>query len=172
MVNPSTTMPRWIKIAIRTLGIVNTILVLLGAWFLTDSIRFVLATHTVDHASNPYLRFAFVAMTLINIAFLAILLLTAVRFIRFKISSINLYSLAVLVLVAYDYTTGALWHWKKIGISIAAATGLGNMGVAPFEFCFFMPYLYPVASIVLLQIVKRRCGAADPTVRAGQPSLY
>jgi hypothetical protein len=165
-------MPRFIKIAIRAVGIVNTILVLLGMWFLADSIRFILTGYTADHPNIPYLRFALVAMTFINVSFLAILLVTAVRFIQGKIYSVNTYSLAVLVLVAYDYTTRALWHWKKVGISVAAATGIGNMGVAPFEFCFFVPFLYPVGSVVLLQIVKQLYATAYPAATAGQPSLY
>jgi hypothetical protein len=146
-------MPKWARISIRTVGTANLVLVLLGTWFLADSCRFFLTQYTED---SSYFRFAFVGMTLINLVFLVILLVTAVRFIQCRTSSINSYCVTVWVLLVYGYTNGALWRvGRGIGLGIAAATGVGNMGVAPFEFCFLVPYLYPVASVVLLQVLKR-----------------
>ncbi|MGA2099776.1 MAG: hypothetical protein ABSG34_01675 [Candidatus Sulfotelmatobacter sp.] len=167
MADPSAAIPKWVKITIRTVGIANLILVVLGTLFLADSFRFFL-TYTAD-PTTPYFRFAFIAITLINVAFLVILLVTAVRFIQGRTSSINSYSLVVFVLVAYGYANGVLWRTGRgIGMSIAAATGVGNLGVAPFEFCFLVPYLYPVASIVLLQVLKRSCSNQHTLVSAGR----
>lgn len=156
MANPKADMPKWARIAVRTVGTANLILVALGTLFLVDSVHFFLTKYAAD-PGIPYFRLAFVGMTLINLTFLGILLVTAVRFIQSKTSSINLYSLAVLVLVAYGYANGVLWRaGRGIGMSIAAATGVGNMGVGPFEFCLLLPYLYPAVSIILLQVLKRR----------------
>jgi hypothetical protein len=169
MIDPSAAIPKWARIAIRTVGTANALLVLVGTLFLADSAHFFLTSDAADRPNIPYFRFAFVAMMLINVVFLAVLMVTAVRFIQVRISSINSYSLAVLVLVVYGYAIGVLWRaGRGIGMSIAAATGVGNMGLAPFEFCFLVPYLYPVASIVLLQVLKRRYSTQHTFVSAGR----
>jgi hypothetical protein len=168
MVHSPAEMPRWAKIAIRSVGAVNLVLALVGILFLADSIRFFFTSPAAD-SGHPYFRVAFIAMALINGAFLIILAVTAIRFIQGRISSINSYSLAVLLLFAYDYTNGVLWRaGRGIGMSIAAATGVGNLGVAPFEFCFLVPFLYPLASIVVLQVLKRSCGDQKSLVGAQQ----
>src|SRR5437660_3560517 len=106
MIDPNAAIPRWTKIVLRSVGVVNASLALLGASFLVDSVRFFLTQHTAD-PSIPYFRFAFVAMTLINVAFLVVLAVTAIRFIQVRISSINSsYCLAVLALFVYFVTTG------------------------------------------------------------------
>ncbi len=156
--------PKWARVVLRTVGVVNVALVLLGASFLVDSVRFFLIKYTPD-PSIPYFRPAFVSMTLVNIAFLAILLATAVQFIRTRISAINLYSLIVLAEFLYAVTTGILWRAQRgIGLSVGAATGVGNMGIAPFEFCFLVPFLYPVASLILLQVIRQRHSSRQPRV--------
>jgi len=154
--DPKAVVPKWARIVLRTVGAVNAALALLGTSFLADSVHFFLTRYTVEW-SYPYFRFAFIAMTLVNVAFLVILLITAVRFIQVRVSSINPYSLMVLAEFLYSVTTGILWRAERgIGRSIAAATGVGNMGVGPFEFCFLVPFLYPVVSMVLLQIIRQR----------------
>jgi len=53
-----------------------------------------------------------------------------------------------------------LWRADKgIGMSVAAATGIGNVGIAPFVFLFVEPLVYPVASVMLVQLLKRRYSA-------------
>jgi hypothetical protein len=42
-------------------------------------------------------------------------------------------------------------------MSIAAATGVSS-ATAPFEFLFLVPFLYPVVSLVLLQLLKHPFG--------------
>jgi len=161
--NIEQTIPKVAKIVLRIVGAVNAALALLGAWCLADSSRFFLTGYAAE-PSFPYFRLAFVVMMLINVTFLVILLVTAIRFIQVKICAVNSYSAAVLGLVVYDFTIRALWQAGcGIGTSIAAATGVGNMGVGPFVFCFLVAYLYPVASIVLLQVL-RRCYSPQHTL--------
>jgi hypothetical protein len=78
MIDPSVAIPKWVKIAIRTVGAANAALVLLGTSFLVDSVHFFffLASRRAD-PGIPYFPFAFVAMTLINVIFLVSLLVTA-----------------------------------------------------------------------------------------------
>jgi hypothetical protein len=117
-------------------GAANAALVLLGTSFLADSAHFFffLASRRAD-PGVPYFRFAFVAMTLINVIFLVSLLVTAIRFIQLRISSINPYSLTVLVLFVYDYANGVCWRiGRGIGMSIGGARAVGNRGSHPLSF--------------------------------------
>jgi hypothetical protein len=157
MADPSMTIPKWVKIVIQAVGSANIILVLCGILFLARSTHLVLTSRVTDHPNIPYFGFAFAGMAFINVTFLVILLVTAVRFLQIRTSFINPYSLAVLALAVYGCAIGILWRTGQgIGMSIAAATGVGNMGIGPFELCFVVPYLYPVVTIILLQVLKRR----------------
>lgn len=152
-------MPTWAKIVLRTVGAVNAAAVSVGAVFLVDSVYRVLTGHITEPRDAPYFRFAFAVMALIELAFLAVLLVTAIRFIQAKLSPANLYSLTVLLLVVYSGATGMLWRiGQGIGMSIASATGGSCVATAPFEFLFLVPFLYPIVSIVLAQLLKQRYG--------------
>jgi nitrate reductase NapE component len=50
-------------------------------------------------------------------------------------------------------------------MSVGAATAISSATVV-FEFLFLVPFLYPVLSVVLVQLLKRRYGGAQPSVRA------
>jgi hypothetical protein len=79
-----------------------------------------------------------------------------------------LHSIASFALVVYGVLNGLLWIAGPIGASIAAATGVANMGIAPFVVLFFMPYLYPVISTLVLQITRMKMSAAQ--TKPGQSS--
>jgi hypothetical protein len=62
-------------------------------------------------------------MALIEVAFASVLLITAVRFMQAKLSSVNLYSFTVLLLVVYFAVIGRLWQSsREIATSVASAT--------------------------------------------------
>jgi hypothetical protein len=48
-------------------------------------------------------------------------------------------------------------------MSVGAATGVGNMGIAPFQGFNLAPYVYPIASTVLLFVAGRKIA---PTLRS------
>jgi hypothetical protein len=146
--------PRSAKFVLRTIGVINAALGLLGASYLIDSVyRVFTKTYRSD---SPYFLAAFAGMGLIDGVLLACLMGTAFRFIQTKLSSINIYSILVLILFLHDVIIGNLW---AKGIQVGAATGMTGIGLAPFEFFFLLPYLYPLASIIVLQVIKQRCGA-------------
>lgn len=160
------TTPKPFKIVLRTVGTLNIILGVLGAAGLVRSVYRFLNINLTDQ-SMPYLGVVFLAMTLINVAFLLVLLATAVRFIQARFSTINLYSGAVYALFAYSFIVTGIWWtgartdsatFRDVAVSVAGATGLGNSGVALFEFLFLVPYLYPLTTIILLQVFKHRYG--------------
>jgi len=56
---------------------------------------------------------------------------------------VNLYSVAVSILFLYWMVIRALWHvGGGVAASVAGATGVGNMGIAPFAFLLVVAYLY------------------------------
>ncbi len=143
------------KIALRFVGAINALAALGGMYFEFDSARFCLFKYT-DPFAPPAFKTVFVAMMLINLAFDGILLFTAIRFLQARMAGAKLYSLTVLSLVVYGIVNGLMWRiGGDVGTSIAALTGVGNMGIAPFDFLFVVPDLYPLASAMLVLVLKR-----------------
>jgi len=158
-------MPKWANIALRAVGAINLATLLLGTAFLLDKVYRVLAGHITEPNDAPYFRLAFAVMAFIEAAFVAVFLTTAVRFIQAKLSAANLYSLAVLLHIVYHAATGMLWLARRgIGASIGAASSVS--GIAPFEFLFLVPFLYPALSVVLVQLLKQRYSSRQTLVSA------
>jgi len=160
------TLPNWAKYVLRTLGVVNAIVALIGMIFEIQSAHFVLFKYADPFRPSSF-PIVFAAMTLVNLAFVTVLFLTAIRFIEAKVNVVNLYSVAVSILFLYWMVIRALWHvGGGVAASVAGATGVGNMGIAPFAFLLVVPYLYPFLSVVLVQALKYHCGNAQISVSA------
>jgi hypothetical protein len=72
-------------------------------------------------------------MALIELAFVSLLLLTAIRFMQARLSAVNLYSITVLLLFVYFVAIQMRWRTGQgTGTSVAAATGGVNTAIAPF----------------------------------------
>ena len=164
-------MPTWAKIVLRSVGIVNSAALLLGLSFLIESIYEVLTGRVKALSDGPYFHVAFAVMAIIELVFVSIFLVSSIRFVRGKLSPVNLYSLTVLLHVVYFATTGMMWRvGGGIGASIAAATA-GADGTVVFSFLLWflhpMPFpLYPVVTVALVQIIKWRCTPVHIPVRA------
>jgi len=149
-------MPKWAKVVLRTVGIVNSAALLLGTSFLVDSAYRVLTGRVTVPNDAPYFMSAFAVMTLIELAFVIVFLITAIRFVRARLSAAHLYSLAVALHIIYRAATGMLWRMGPgIGASIAAATAASS-AITLFEVLFLVPFLYPVASMILVQLLRWR----------------
>jgi hypothetical protein len=92
----------------------------------------------------------------INFVFIIVLLIISALLLIGTVRGVRAYAAAVILLLVYFFLEGAFWLLPDpVGISIAAATGVGNLGLATYEFFpstrgFFLPYVYPVLSAVLL----------------------
>jgi len=103
-------MPKWAKIAMRTIGVLNCVLGIYGSYLLFRMARWTLTKHDLTPVPDrPYILIAFWVLTGINAVFLVILLTTAIRLIQLKTSAIAPYSIAVAGLVAYGFLNGAMW---------------------------------------------------------------
>lgn len=144
-------MPKWTTIAIRVVGVINCLALLLGISFLAHPLYRVLVKNVLKDE-----RFLFAAMFSLELALITLLLVTSVQFIKGNSSAANLYSIAVLILIFFEVGTGM---WARVGgiaVNIAVASAVVGTGTAPFEFLFLVPFLYPVLSVTLVQLVKTR----------------
>ena len=154
-------MATWAKFVLRSVGILNCAVLLLGLSFLIESMYKVAIGQIKALSDGPYFYVAFATLAAAEIAFITVFLVASFRFIGGKLSAIDPYSIAVLVYVAYSVTIGLMWRLGGgVGPSIAAATGVSS-GTAPFAFLLFfvhpMPFpLYPAVTVVLVQLVKWR----------------
>jgi hypothetical protein len=164
-------LPKWARIVLRVTGAINAILALAGLCFQMQSAYFLLFKYA-DPAAPASFKRVFAAMTLINLAFVGILLGTSISFARAKVSATNLYSILVLLLFGYWFVIRTLWRvGGGFGMTVAAATGVGNMGIVCFEFLFFVPCLYPFVSMVLVQTFKHRYNAVPTSLTTSTPTI-
>lgn len=148
-------------------GTVNAAAVLLGTSFMVESVYHLLTGQISDPRNAPYFRLAFAVMTLIELAFASLLLVTAIRLMRARLSAVNLYSFTVLLLVIYFAAIQVMWRGsREIAMSVAAATGISN-ATAVFEFLFLIPFLYPLVSVALVQLLKWRYGRGQTPIGTG-----
>jgi hypothetical protein len=100
-------------------------------------------------------------MILTNGVLLLLFAFAAVQLFRMKKSGGTAHATASVLLVAYDLLVRAFWATGgRVGMSVAAATGIGNLGIAPFQCFNLAPYVYPVATTALLLVVYRKRAAA------------
>ena len=152
-------MPTWSKVVLRTVGALDAILCILGLYLLLVPIlRGLFALNA--SADTPYFRIAFGTILITNAVLLLVFVLAAVQLLRLNRSGVTAHASASTLLVVYFLLIGAFWAaGGPIGLSVAAATGVGNMGVAPFQCFGFAPYVYPIASTVLLIVARRKIAA-------------
>ena len=118
---------------LRTVGTLNAGLVAFGVYLLLSSIRVLFTVGR--HSEFPYFRVAFVVMMVLNAVFLVLFLLAAFQLLRLRKAGVVVHAITSAMLIAYCVLNGMLWlAGRGIGSSIAAATGVGNMGIAPFAF--------------------------------------
>jgi hypothetical protein len=155
-------LPNWAKYVLRILGVVNAIIALIGMILEVQSAHFFYADPSPSSS-----QIVFAAMALVNLAFVTVLFVTAIQFIQAKVSAVNLYSVAVLILFVYWMVVRAFWHvGGGVAVIVAGATGVGNMGIVPFAALSVVPYLYPFLSVVLVQALKHHYGTAQIPVSA------
>lgn len=165
-----TRMPIWARAVLRTTGALDVALSLCGFYFIFMSVWggvFALSSN----ADTPYFRIAFAAMTAMNFGFLILFLLSGFQLLRLKSYGAIMHAATSLALIVYDLSIGIFWVSRgPVGMSVGAATGVGNMGVAPFQLFNLAPYLYPTVSTALLFLARRKA-TSIPAPSAPDPAL-
>jgi len=90
-------------------------------------------------------------------ALLLLFVFAAVQLLRLKKSGVTAHTTASILLVAYNLLIKVFWaSGGPVGMSVAAATGVANLGIAPFD---LPPYVYPAVSTALLLMARWKIAA-------------
>jgi len=135
------------------MGAIDTVLFLAGLYFLFPAARWALLGF--NSIGIPGFRIAFLVMTAINLILISLYVTAGIKLLRLRKSGITIHTVASILLIAYGFLISLIWGMNlTFSRSVAASTGIGNMGIAPFEFAFVVPDLYPIVSTLALLIIR------------------
>lgn len=145
---------RWPYFVFRGFGIANFIFACLGLLFLASSV-FEVREGVISNTSEfPYLLLAFWTMTTVNLLFLTFLVFGGIRLLQLRTLGIAVCNVVFAAEIAYFMALGILWGAAfppSVSRSIAAATGVGSMGLSPQVICG-----YPLLALIFLNLARRR----------------
>jgi hypothetical protein len=155
-----TGMTRW-KISYRLIAGLNLILCSVGVYWMSNSVIDAIQKHRPENTNQFFVAFGI--MTILNIVFIALLVVASVTLFRLTPSAPRFYCYLVATYLVYEIVNGSLWllpdPWGK---SIGGATAVGNMGMAPFTLFllplrdWMIPYAYPIVSVVIVFIAGKQ----------------
>jgi hypothetical protein len=92
-------------------------------------------------------------MTTVNLVLLTLLIFGGIRLLQLRTLGVGICNAAFAGEIAYFMTLGILWRAvsPSISMSIAAATGVGSMGLTPQLICG-----YPLVALIFLNLARRR----------------
>jgi hypothetical protein len=137
----------WTSLTYRTVAIGNVLVVLVGLLFLVPTALKMAGGSFANSTANSYFRSWFRAMTLINLCFLTILTVGGIHLFRLGPSGVNICNAVFLAEICYSPAIGFLWYVLPVSNGVAAATGVGNMGISPQVLSG-----YPVIALVFLNL--------------------
>lgn len=139
----------WPSVAYRSVGIANFLMAAAGAFFLGSSIL-VVPTRLGNDPTEPYFLAAFWTMVIININFLAFLVFGSIRLFQLRGIGITICNIVFSAEVVYFVVISLLWFFPStVSKSVAGATGIGNMGIAPQ-----LPFGYPFIALGCLNLAR------------------
>lgn len=148
------TMKVW-RLLLQSIGALNLALSLCGGYFLSFTISRQIQ-HPHVRPGEPFFRAAFWTMCGINILFLVALIFVSVMLLKLRPRAALVHTCLFLALIFYVWMIGPLWLLPGgVGSSIAGASGVADMGVALLTL-FPVPYLYPLLSVVCVNIARYR----------------
>jgi hypothetical protein len=129
------------------IAVLDAVLSLCGFYFILMSVW----GGVFSLGSNEHFRIAFAAMTAINSGLLILFLLSAFQLFRLRRSGVIMHAMTSIALVVYGLSIGIFWTSRSpLGRSVASATGVGNIGIAPFQLSNLAPYVYPILTTAVL----------------------
>lgn len=146
-------MAKWSITVWRTIAVLDAVLSLCGFYFILLSVW----GGVFSLGSNEHFRIVFAAMTAINSGLLILFLLSAFQLFRLKRSGVTAHAMTSVALIVYGLSIGIFWTSRSpFGRSVASATGVGNIGIAPFQLFNLAPYVYPLLSTVVVFLAGRK----------------
>ncbi len=137
-----------------------------GCYFLVIAVVRVLRYLPAYRPEVAFFRPVFFFMTALNVIFLAVAIIASIGLLKLKRRAVGGYTALVVAMFLYNFCLGSMWLLPApYGISIGAASGVGNMGIAPLEL-YPIPFLYPFVSTVLINLSHYKLRRADRGVTA------
>ena len=140
----------WPSVTYRTVAIAKFLMAAAGAFFLAQSIL-VVPTRLGNDPTQPHFVAAFWTMVIINISFLALLIFGSIRLFQLRTIGITICKIVFSAEIIYFVVLGLLWSVPSMAISmsVAGATGVGNMGIGPQ-----LPFAYPLIALGCLNLAR------------------
>jgi len=139
---------------IRVVGVVSIWLSLWGGYLLVSSLRQEVA-QPLNISDAPYFRQVFLLMNAVDMVFLVLIVIASSGLLRLQKRAAQQYTWVYLALVVYAFAPGLFWGTGPLGRSIAAASGVADMGVAPLLFKP-VPFGYAITSVIVVHVAFRR----------------
>jgi hypothetical protein len=138
----------WPSVTYRTVAIANFLMAAAGAFFLASSIL-VVPTRLGNDPTQPHFVAAYWTMVIINISFLALLIFGSIRLFQLRAIGVTICNIVFSAEIIYFVVLGLLWFSSAISMSVAGATGVGNMGIGPQLTC-----AYPFIALGCLNLAR------------------
>lgn len=140
-------------LTLRLIGAYSVLCATLGLFFTWSCMPGVLARHAAKGSTPDAFLPAYFTMTGISTVILALLLVTGIRIFRQQRSALTVFTIASVLPIVMIFLTGAAWLSPSLGLSIAAATGVSQMGLTLFVITLF-PLWAPLAAVWALRREK------------------
>jgi len=151
-------MKRW-RLLVQAIGATAIILSVWGFyWLMVMLPRGVKPLSPSLNSEAPYYRTVFLLMNAIEAIFLTAFVVIAVSLLRMKSArpAVRAYTWTSISLVIYTFLLGCLWGLNSpIGSSIATATGVGCIALAPL-LNYPAQYVYLTVTVVLANLAMWR----------------
>jgi hypothetical protein len=142
------------RLLFQCIGAVTLVLCVWGCYLAISTIRSF--RHFPVRPELPFFRMALWTMSAIDAFLLVGVSFASFRLLRLKPNAALTYTCTVLASVGWAFAPGFLWLLPNgVGMSIGAASGISHMGTGPL-ILFPIPFIYPLASVVLVNIAWRR----------------
>jgi hypothetical protein len=125
------------KVFLMVVGVASIILAALGFWY-NSATLFADFSGLVQESDIPYFYPAFYTMSTICILCYVVLLVCGIQFVRLRTGLFPLFVGILIFEVVYFFSLGTMWLNPKVGMSIAAATGVANGGLTFQGFVLFL----------------------------------
>ena len=161
--------PKWPLITFRVFAATNFLIAILGGLFL------VITVTSITHAgawgnkpAEPYFILAFWMMFATNICFLGLLGFGGFYLLRRRMLGVTVCNVVFVAEILYFGIIGFLWGPlpRPISMSVAAATGVGNMGLGPQ-----LVSSYPLIALVCLNAARWRLKRQRPEDPSGADAV-
>jgi hypothetical protein len=141
----------WPAVTYRAFATGNVLVVLVGLLFLVPTALSVGFGAVENVPTNSHFAAWFWAMALINLCFLALLVVGGVHLFRLWPSGVTMCNAVFVGEITYFLAIGFLWTALPVTSGVASATGVANMGLSPQLISG-----YPLFALICLNLARRK----------------